>query len=71
MMDFKNMSKEQLISLNQQLTRLAVPKQVRISLKLYNTMMSQGLISQGKGMPPFNGIKVQIDNSIDAYEFDY
>lgn len=66
-----NMTREDLINLSNQMTRFAVPTKILINENFLNAMYSSGAIKKGEGMPSLEGIRMEIDNTVDNFKFEY
>ncbi len=51
--------------------RYTVPKKLRINVQFLESLTKTGVIKEDDKIPSFGSVPVEIDNSIETFEFDY
>lgn len=62
---------EQLHDLANRMTKFTVPQKVRVNQRFLDKLIESGEIEEAREAFPFYGIKIEIDNTISTFEFDY
>lgn len=69
------MTRNDLIQIANQMARFTVPKKVRINQAFLDMLIANGTIKYSEGKADtfgnFQGLLVEIDNSVPTFKFDY